>query len=72
MHPQARKTFQRGPLHLGRFSLVVGWLATFWVAFITVIFVLPTVYPVTKDTLNYASVRRRQLQHCCGRCVLGS
>ncbi|GAB4822974.1 hypothetical protein N2152v2_010020 [Parachlorella kessleri] len=52
----ARKTFQRGPLHLGRFSLIVGWLATFWVAFITVVFVLPTVYPVTKDTLNYASV----------------
>lgn len=41
----ARTSFQPGPFHLGRLSLVVGWAATFWVAFITVIFCLPTAYP---------------------------
>lgn len=53
---QARKTFVRGPFHLGRFSLLVGWVATLWVAFITVVFVLPTAYPVTKENFNYSPV----------------
>ncbi len=61
---QARNTFQRGPFHLGAFSGVIGWAATLWVAFITVAFVLPTVYPVTKDTLNYSPVGGR-LSHDC-------
>ena len=31
----ARKNFERGPFHLGRWSTVVGWVAVLWVAFIT-------------------------------------
>ena len=41
----ARKSFIRGPYHLGAFSMVCGVLSCCWVAFITVLFVLPTVYP---------------------------
>lgn len=52
----ARKTFVRGSFHLGRFSILIGAISVLWVAFVTVIFVLPTVYPVTKDNLNYAGV----------------
>ncbi|KAJ3694360.1 hypothetical protein LUZ60_009840 [Juncus effusus] len=51
-----RKTFIRGPFHLGRYSLLIGWIAVLWVALITVLFSLPVVYPVTKDTLNYAPI----------------
>jgi hypothetical protein len=51
-----RKTFRPGPFHLGRYSLVVGWVAVIWVAFITVLFCLPVVYPVTSSTLNYTPV----------------
>ncbi|KAL4178981.1 hypothetical protein AMTRI_Chr13g117850 [Amborella trichopoda] len=49
----ARKSFVRGPFNLGRYSLLVGWVAVLWVATITVLFSLPVAYPVTKDTLNY-------------------
>ncbi|KAK9806414.1 hypothetical protein WJX73_003539 [Symbiochloris irregularis] len=52
----SRTSFERGPFHLGRFSEPVGWVAVFWVAFITAVFVLPTSYPVTPSTLNYSGV----------------
>ncbi|KAJ4749510.1 Amino-acid permease BAT1-like protein [Rhynchospora pubera] len=52
----ARKTFVQGPFNLGQYSLVVGWIAVFWVATITVLFSLPVSYPITKDTLNYTPV----------------
>ncbi|EFN58316.1 hypothetical protein CHLNCDRAFT_142334, partial [Chlorella variabilis] len=52
----ARATFVRGPFHLGRLSLPIGITAVLWVVFVSCIFVLPTVYPVTKDNLNYAGV----------------
>lgn len=52
----ARKTFVRGPFNLGRYSLLVGWIAVLWVVTITVLFSLPVSYPVTKDTLNYTPV----------------
>lgn len=52
----ARKTFVKGPFHLGIFSLIIGWLAVLWVITITVLFSLPVAYPITKDTLNYTPV----------------
>ncbi|KAI8468100.1 MAG: amino acid permease-domain-containing protein [Monoraphidium minutum] len=47
-------TFEPGPISLGRWSVPVCAVATFWVLFITALFVLPTVQPVTAATLNYA------------------
>ncbi|CAL9116605.1 unnamed protein product [Musa acuminata var. zebrina] len=52
----ARKSFIHGPFNLGRYGVLVGWIAVLWVATITVLFSLPVAYPITKDTLNYTPV----------------
>ncbi|AQK96463.1 Amino-acid permease BAT1 [Zea mays] len=52
----ARKCFVPGPFSLGRYGVMVGWVAVLWVATISVLFSLPVAYPVTKDTLNYTPV----------------
>src|SRR5580692_7759122 len=46
--------FQRGPWHLGRWSKPVGIIACIWVVFITILFILPQVGPITWTTFNYA------------------
>ena len=48
--------FKHGPVHLGRFGPAVGTVACLWVGFLTVLFVLPTAYPVTAVNLNYAGI----------------
>lgn len=53
---RAGERFQRGPWHLGRWSYVVGWIAVVWVAFITILFMLPQVSPITRDSFNYAVI----------------
>jgi amino acid permease (GABA permease) len=50
------ENFQRGPWHLGRWSYVVGWIAVIWVVFITILFMLPTVSPITATNFNYTIV----------------
>lgn len=52
----ARKTFVPGPFSLGRYGMVVGWVAVMWVAIISVLFSLPVAYPITAETLNYTPV----------------
>ncbi|KAF5188094.1 Amino-acid permease bat1-like protein [Thalictrum thalictroides] len=52
----ARKSFVPGPFNLGRYGVLVGWIAVLWVATITVLFSLPVAYPIEKDTLNYTPV----------------
>jgi amino acid permease (GABA permease) len=52
----AGDAFQRGPWHLGRWSAVIGWLGVIWVVIITVLFMLPEISPVNRDTFNYAPV----------------
>jgi len=49
-------TFKPGPFNLGKFGVAIATVAVLWVAFLTVLFVLPTTYPVTPATLNYAGV----------------
>ncbi|MDQ1627244.1 MAG: hypothetical protein QOI54_988 [Actinomycetota bacterium] len=53
---RAGDDFQRGPWHLGRWSRPIGWTAVTWVGFITVLFMLPQYYPVTRTTFNYAPI----------------
>jgi hypothetical protein len=48
--------FVPGPRNLGRWSRLVGTLAVAWVAFITVLFMLPQVSPVTRTTFNYTPI----------------
>ena len=50
------RAFQRGPWHLGRWSTPIGIIAVIWVAVITVLFMLPTVSPVTFTSFNYTVV----------------
>ncbi|CAL4952751.1 unnamed protein product [Urochloa decumbens] len=52
----ARKSFVPGPFHLGNYGVLVGCVAVFWVALVTVLFCLPVAYPVAKDNFNYTPV----------------
>ncbi|SNR24758.1 amino acid permease [Blastococcus mobilis] len=49
-------SFEAGPWNLGRWSRPIGIVAVVWVAFITVLFMLPQVSPVTAETFNYTPV----------------
>jgi amino acid transporter len=48
--------FVPGPWNLGRWSRPVGIVAVAWVAFITVLFMLPQVSPVTRTSFNYTPI----------------
>ena len=51
------ENFKRGPWHLGRWSTLVGVIATVWVGFITILFMLPAAFPPNLQTnFNYAPV----------------
>ncbi|KAK3036717.1 hypothetical protein RJ639_030541 [Escallonia herrerae] len=52
----ARKSFIPGPFNLGRYGILVGWIAVVWVATISVLFSLPVSYPITDKNLNYTPV----------------
>jgi amino acid transporter len=50
------REFQRGPWHLGQWSKPIGIIAVVWVVFISVLFMLPPLYPITWVTFNYTPV----------------
>jgi amino acid transporter len=50
------ESFKRGPWHLGRWSYLIGWIAVVWVAFITILFMLPTANPIGVGNFNYTVV----------------
>jgi amino acid permease (GABA permease) len=50
------ENFRRGPWHLGRWSRPIGIIAVIWVIFITILFMLPTVSPITATNFNYTVV----------------
>ncbi|XP_062145326.1 amino-acid permease BAT1 homolog isoform X3 [Alnus glutinosa] len=52
----ARKSFIPGPFNLGRYGVLIGWVAVLWVVTISVLFSLPVSYPITNQTLNYTPV----------------
>ena len=53
---RAGSRFQEGPWTLGRWSRPIGIVATIWVAFIAIIFMLPQAQPINITTFNYAPV----------------
>ena len=53
---RAGDSFQNGPWNLGRWSRIIGTVATIWVVFIAVLFMLPQAVPVNINTFNYAPV----------------
>lgn len=50
------KLFQRGPWHLGRLSTAVNVASVLWTIFVTIIFVMPSSMPVTKENMNYCVI----------------
>ncbi|KAI9492371.1 amino acid/polyamine transporter I [Zychaea mexicana] len=52
----ARKTFTRGPFHLGPFSPVINTVSCCWIVFTSALFLCPTENPVTAENMNYACV----------------
>ena len=44
--------FERGPFHLGKFSVPINVWAVIWTAFVTIIYVMPTIRPVTKENVS--------------------
>jgi amino acid transporter len=53
---RAGDKFQEGPWTLGRWSRPIGIVATIWVVFIFILFMLPQAYPITINTFNYTPV----------------
>jgi amino acid permease (GABA permease) len=53
---RAGDSFQRGPWHLGRWSRPIGVVATIWVVFIAILFMLPQFVPVNLANFNYAPI----------------
>lgn len=51
-----RKSFERGPFHLGKFSYPVATVAVLWICLISIVFILPQADPVNSQSLNYAIV----------------
>jgi len=48
--------FKTGPWRLGAWSRPIGWIAVIWVAFISVLFMLPAATPITASNFNYTPV----------------
>ncbi|KAG0277322.1 hypothetical protein BGZ95_006133 [Linnemannia exigua] len=52
----ARESFEPGPFSLGRYSIPVGVVSTFWIIVTSALFLCPTEFPVTAENVNYAAV----------------
>jgi len=52
----SKDTFQAHTFSLGRYSLVMGWIAALWLTFSSCIFFWPFTYPITAQNMNYTSV----------------
>ncbi len=48
--------FRPGPWQLGKWSAPVGWIAIIWVAFVSILFMLPQYSPITRASFNYAPI----------------
>jgi amino acid transporter len=53
---RAGSRFKEGPWTLGRWSRPIGIVATIWVIFICIMFLLPQVQPININTFNYTPV----------------
>ncbi|KAG1844723.1 amino acid transporter [Suillus subluteus] len=51
----ARRDMHDAPFNLGRFGTVINVIAVLWIMFVTVLFSMPAVIPVTIWSMNYAS-----------------
>ncbi|KAK1573038.1 hypothetical protein Q3G72_010281 [Acer saccharum] len=52
----AEKNFKAGPFYLGKASRPICLIAFLWICYTCCVFLLPTLYPISWDTFNYAPV----------------
>ncbi|KAG0030251.1 hypothetical protein BGZ81_002885 [Podila clonocystis] len=52
----SKNSFEPGPISLGAWSIINGWIACVWICIITVLFVLPGSSPVKAANMNYTIV----------------
>ncbi|KAG1800096.1 amino acid transporter [Suillus variegatus] len=52
----ARRDMHDAPFNLGKFGTIINAVAVLWIMFVTVLFSMPAVIPVTRWSMNYASV----------------
>ncbi|HEY4384607.1 MAG TPA: amino acid permease [Ktedonobacteraceae bacterium] len=50
------KDFVHGPWHLGRWGKPIGIIAVIWVVAIAILFMLPTINPISVVTFNYTPI----------------
>ena len=50
----SEKNFKPGPFYLGKARRPVCLVAFLWICYTCSVFLLPTLYPITWDTFNYA------------------
>ncbi|KAK2605616.1 hypothetical protein N8I77_008442 [Diaporthe amygdali] len=55
-HTIGRRDFQPAHFNLGRYSAIVGLISALYIMFLFVVLLLPQLYPVTAETLNYAPI----------------
>jgi len=56
--------FERGPFHLGKASPFINVWACIWTAFVTIIYVMPTIRPVTKKNVSPAQLHHMTCSMC--------
>lgn len=52
----SRHTMPKGPFDLGKWSIPCNVFAVLWLIFFTVILCLPSVLPISPETMNYSSL----------------
>lgn len=55
-HTVGRKIFEPAKWNLGRFSIPCAVVTTLYISFLVIVLLLPQIYPVTAQTLNYAPI----------------
>lgn len=55
-HTVGRSDFEPAPWNLGLLSLPIGCFSILWITFLSIILLLPQVFPVTLQTLNYSPI----------------
>ena len=52
-----KRTFkQSSAFSCGRWSFVIGWISLIWLVFTSILFLLPTSYPITLETISWSSI----------------
>jgi amino acid transporter len=55
-HTVGRNTFEPAKWNLGRYSTICALVSSVYIGFLVVVLLLPQLYPVTGQTLNYAPI----------------